>query len=111
MSEPESQAPVQHIYDFATLERTPDDAETLYLLAVVYLQAQKPADAEPLLLRAQKAKADLPEIYYGLGALYKLKGDKANAIVNFQKFLELGQKAQDPSAVQHAQQELSDLQK
>ena len=51
---------------------------------------------------------DLPEIYYGLGVLYKLRGEKANAIAAFEQFLDLGP-AQDPAAAGNAQQELMEL--
>jgi len=94
----------------AALRIKPDDAETLYLLAGVRLQENDLAAAEPLLLKARDLKPDLPEVYYGLGALYKLKGQKAEAIAAFEKFLAIGP-GQDPAAMNYARQELEGLKK
>ena len=50
------------------------DAPTLYLLAAVRLQEGKLTDAETLLNQAKDLDPTLPEVYYGLGALYRLTG-------------------------------------
>jgi tetratricopeptide (TPR) repeat protein len=86
----------------------PDDPSTLYLLAAVRLQENNLAEAEKLLVQARDRKPDLPEIYYGLGVLYRLKGQKENAIQAFEKFLSLGP-SQDPRAADYARQELKQL--
>jgi len=90
------------------LRLEPDDAATLYLLGAVRLQENNLAEAEKLLLRARERKASLPEVYYGLGVLYRLKGQKDDAIAAFEKFLEIGP-GQDPTAMDFARQELKQL--
>jgi tetratricopeptide (TPR) repeat protein len=92
----------------AALQDDPQDAETLYLLAALHLQQQDLRAAELLLLQAQELKPDLPEVYYGLGVLYKFKNQRAEAIAAFEKFLEIGP-GQDPEAVRYAQAELDAL--
>jgi len=86
----------------------PDDPSTLYLLAAVRLQENNLAEAEKLLVQARDRKPDLPEVYYGLGVLYRLKGQKDDAIQAFEKFLSLGP-SQDPTAADYARQELKQL--
>ena len=86
----------------------PDDPSTLYLLAAVRLQENNLAEAEKLLVQARERKPDLPEVYYGLGVLYRLKGQKDDAIQAFEKFLSLGP-SQDPLAADYARQELKQL--
>jgi len=93
----------------AALRLEPDDAQTLYLLGAVRLQENNLSAAEELLIKARDLKPDLPEVYYGLGVLYKLKGQKSEAITAFEKFLEVGP-GQDPAAMDHARQELKSLQ-
>ncbi|MGC8779499.1 MAG: tetratricopeptide repeat protein [Anaerolineae bacterium] len=92
----------------AALRLEPDDAANLYLLAVVRLQENNLAEAERLLMRARERKPDLPEVYYGLGVLYRLKGQKDEAIQAFEKFLAIGP-GQDPTAMDYARQELKQL--
>ena len=90
------------------LKLDPNDAKTLYLAAVVRLQENKLSDAEQLLIKAQTSDPKLPEVYYGLGVLYRLKGQKQDAISAFEKFLAIGP-GQDPGAMDHARQELESL--
>lgn len=90
------------------LKSEPNDAQTIYLLAAVRLQENNLPEAERLLLRARDLKPDLPEVYYGLGVLYKFKGQKAEAIAAFEKFLAIGP-GQDPSAMDYARAELQGL--
>ena len=47
-------------------------------------------EVQKLLLKARDLDPKLPEPYYGLGALYQLKGQKAEAIAAFEKFLAIG---------------------
>ncbi len=92
----------------AALRLKADDPQTLYLLGAVRIQENNLAEAERLLTRARDLAPDLPEVYYGLGALYKLLGEKDQAIAAFEKFLEIGP-GQDESAMDYAQQELAEL--
>ena len=92
----------------AALKLNPNDAATTYLLGAVRLQEQNLAEAEKLLLKARDLDPKLPEVYYGLGALYKLKGQKVEAIAAFEKFLEVGP-GQDPQATENARNELKAL--
>jgi tetratricopeptide (TPR) repeat protein len=93
----------------ATLKANPNDAATTYLLGAVRLQENNLPEAEKLLLKARDLDPKLPEAYYGLGALYKLKGQKTEAIAAFNKFLEIGP-GQDPQAMEFARNELKALQ-
>ena len=90
------------------LELEPNDAKTLYLMAVVRLQQNNLPDAEQWLAKAQTADPDMPEVYYGLGVLYRLKGQRQDAISAFEKFLATGP-GQDPAAMDYARQELESL--
>ena len=92
----------------AALKLNPNDAATTYLLGAVRLQEKNLAEAEKLLLKARDLDPKLPEPYYGLGALYQLKGQKAEAIAAFEKFLEIGP-GQDPQAAEYARNELKAL--
>jgi protein O-GlcNAc transferase len=90
------------------LKAEPNDAKTLYLVAVIRLQENNLPEAEELLVKARGVDPNLPEVYYGLGVLYRLKGQKEDAIKAFEKFLAIGP-GQDPGAVDHARQELEAL--
>ena len=92
----------------AALHLEPGDAKALYLLGAVRLQQDDLAGAEKLFLQASEAAPDLPEVYYGLGVLYKLRGEKDKAIAAFEKFLTVGP-PQDPQATGRAQEELRQL--
>lgn len=92
----------------AALKLDPNDAKTLYLAAVVRLQENRLSEAEQLLVKAQTADPNLPEVYYGLGVLYRLKGQKQDAISAFERFLAIGP-GQDSGAMDHARQELESL--
>lgn len=92
----------------AALKIDPKDAQTLYLLGAVRLQQNDLPGAEEVLIKARDLKPDLPEVYYGLGVLYKQKGQKAEAIAAFKKFLEIGP-GQDPAATDNAKKELQSL--
>jgi tetratricopeptide (TPR) repeat protein len=92
----------------ASLRINPSDAQTNYLLAAVRLQESNLPEAERLLLKARDLDPRLPEVYYGLGVLYKLKGQKADAIAAFENFLQIGP-GQDPQATEYAKSELKTL--
>jgi tetratricopeptide (TPR) repeat protein len=51
---------------------------------------------------------NLPEVYYGLGVIYKLQGEREKAIEAFERFLEVGP-GQDPQAKIEAERQLEDL--
>ncbi len=76
----------------------PDNAELNYLMGVVSIQFDQLAKAETYLTRANRLNPDLPEPYFGLGVLYRLQGQREQAITAFETFLELGP-GQDPAAV------------
>jgi tetratricopeptide (TPR) repeat protein len=86
----------------------PDNAELNYLMGVVSIQFDQLAKAETYLTRANRLNPDLPEPYFGLGVLYRLQGQREQAITAFETFLELGP-GQDPAAVPVAQAELDAL--
>jgi tetratricopeptide (TPR) repeat protein len=84
------------------------DAATTYLLAAVRLQQNDLPGAEKLLLKAQKLDPNLPEVYYGLGVLHRLKGEREQAIMAFRKYLAIGP-GQDPAGMDYARKELEAL--
>ena len=92
----------------AALRTNPSDAQTTYLLGAVRLQENNLPEAERLLLKARDLDPKLPEVYYGLGVMYRLKGQTAEAIAAFEKFLQIGP-GQDPQAVEYAKSELKEL--
>jgi cytochrome c-type biogenesis protein CcmH/NrfG len=92
----------------AALKLDPNDGKTLYMMAVVRIQQNDLSEAEALLIKARDADSSLPEVYYGLGVVYRLKGQKGDAISAFEKFLSVGP-GQDPGAMAHARQELETL--
>ncbi len=92
----------------AALAITPTDAQTTYLLGAVRIQENNLTEAERLLIQARDLDPKLPEVYYGLGVVYKLKGQKADAIAAFEKFLQIGP-GQDPQAMDYARSELRAL--
>jgi tetratricopeptide (TPR) repeat protein len=74
----------------------------------VRIQENNLPEAERLLTKARDLDPKLPEVYYGLGVVYKLKGQKTEAIAAFEKFLQIGP-GQDPTAMDYARSELKDL--
>jgi tetratricopeptide (TPR) repeat protein len=97
-------------YQMEQLSKAEEEfAQALYLLAAVRIQSKQYAEAEKLLNQAKVIQPDLAEVYYGLGAVYKLQGKKTEAIAAFEKFLSLGT-AQDPNAEDAARGELRTLQ-
>jgi superkiller protein 3 len=90
------------------LALAPDDAELNYLMGVVSIQFDQLGEAETYLTRANQLNPDLPEPYFGFGVLYRLQGQREQAIAAFETFLELGP-GQDPAAVPIAQAELEAL--
>lgn len=92
----------------AALRIKADDAQTLYLLGAVRIQENNLTEAEKLLIKARDLDPNLPEVYYGLGVLYKQRGQTDQAIAAFEKFLEIGP-GQDASAADYARRELAEL--
>jgi len=92
----------------AALKAEPSDAATTYLLAAVRLQQDNLVDAERLLIQARDLDPYLPEVYYGLGVLYRLKGQRDDAIAAFRKYLDIGP-GQDPAGMDYARNELRSL--
>jgi tetratricopeptide (TPR) repeat protein len=92
----------------AALRLDDKDAATTYLLAAVRLQQNDLPAAEKLLLKAKQLDPKLPEAYYGLGVLHRLKGEREQAIENFRRYLEIGP-GQDPAGMEYAHKELEAL--
>jgi tetratricopeptide (TPR) repeat protein len=90
------------------LALAPDDAELNYLMGVVSIQFEQLSEAETYLTRANQLDPALPEPYFGLGVLYRLQGQREQAIAAFETFLEIGP-GQDPAAIPVAQAELEAL--
>ncbi len=90
------------------LALAPDDAELNYLMGVVSIQVEALDEAETYLTRANQLDPALPEPYFGLGVLYRLLGQREQAIRAFETFLEIGP-GQDPAAMPVAEQELEAL--
>lgn len=90
------------------LKLAPDDAELNYLMGAVSIQLQQLDQAETFLTRANQLDSALPEPYFGLGVLYKLQGQREEAIAAFETFLKIGP-GQDPAAIPVAEAELEAL--
>lgn len=90
------------------LALAPDDAELNYLMGVVAIQFEQLSEAETYLTRANQSNPDLPEPYFGLGVLYRLQGQREQAIAAFETFLKIGP-GQDPAAIPVAESELEAL--
>ncbi|MCS6843977.1 MAG: tetratricopeptide repeat protein [Caldilineales bacterium] len=94
----------------AALRLAPNDASIHYLLGAALLQANRLDEAEQSFLRANQLDPRLGEPYFGLGVLYRLRGDRERAITAFEKFLEIGPSPNgDPNAIPAAQEELKAL--
>jgi tetratricopeptide (TPR) repeat protein len=92
------------------LRYAPADAQISYLLGAALLQLNRLDEAEEAFVEANRADPNLGEPYFGLGVLYRLQGDSAQAISAFEKFLEIGPSANgDPNAVPAAEAELEAL--
>jgi tetratricopeptide (TPR) repeat protein len=90
------------------LALAPDDAELNYLMGAVSIQFDQLGEAETYLTRANQLDPALPEPYFGLGVLYRLQGQREQAIAAFETFLAIGP-GQDPAAIPVAEAELEAL--
>jgi tetratricopeptide (TPR) repeat protein len=90
------------------LALAPDDAELNYLMGAVSIQFDQLSEAETYLTHANQLDPALPEPYFGLGVLYRLQGQREQAIAAFETFLAIGP-GQDPAAIPVAQAELEAL--
>ncbi|HSN77614.1 MAG TPA: tetratricopeptide repeat protein [Anaerolineae bacterium] len=90
------------------LALAPDDAELNYLMGVVAIQLEQLSEAETYLTRANQMDPALPEPYFGLGVLYRLQGQREQAIAAFETFLKIGP-GKDPAAIPVAEGELEAL--
>ena len=77
-------------------------------MGVVAIQFEQLSEAETYLTRANQLNPALPEPYFGLGVLYRLQGQREQAIAAFETFLKIGP-GQDPAAIPVAQAELEAL--
>lgn len=92
----------------AGLKLEPDDAQLNYLMGVVLVQLNQLNEAGTYMRRANELDPALPEPYFGLGVLYKLQGQREQAIAAFETFLKIGP-GQDPAAMSMAEAELEAL--
>lgn len=97
------------------IEIAPSDADIRSNLAAAHVQKhQDTGDPEELKKAleqyetATELNPDLAEAYFGLGVIYALQGDKAQAIQAFERFQELDQ-GQDPLATNSAEEYLMQL--
>jgi tetratricopeptide (TPR) repeat protein len=89
-----------------------DDAEKMYLrsielnkenvvpyinLAVIYRLQGKLNDAFHLYMRAAQIRPDYPEGYYGAGEMFYIVGDYENAMIFFDKAIELYNEVNSPT--------------
>lgn len=92
------------------LRYAPKDAQINYLLGAALLQLNRLDEAKDAFLQANQADPNLGEAYFGLGVLYRLQGDSAQAISAFERFLEIGPSPNgDPNAIPAAEAELEAL--
>jgi tetratricopeptide (TPR) repeat protein len=97
------------------IEIAPSDADIRSNLAAAHVQKhQSSGDPEELdkaleqYKEATELNPELAEAHFGLGVIYALQGDKAQAIQAFERFQELDQ-GQDPVATNSAEDYLKQL--
>ena len=97
------------------IEIAPDDADIRSNLAAAHVQMHQstgdPEELDSAVEQYEKAiglNADLAEAHFGLGVIYALQGNNAQAIQAFERFLELDQ-GQDPMATSNAEEYLKQL--
>jgi tetratricopeptide (TPR) repeat protein len=97
------------------IEIAPNDADIRSNLAAAHVQKhQSTSDPEELDMaveqyeKATELDPNLAEAYFGLGVIYALQGENAQAIQAFERFLELDQ-GQDPMATSNAEEYLKQL--
>lgn len=78
-----------------TIEITPRDTQALFNLGVIAAQLGKLDEALNYYFLAIKYQSDFFDAHYNIGYIFLVKGDKANAILHFQKASSL--KPQDES--------------
>jgi Flp pilus assembly protein TadD len=88
-------------------ELIPDDPAIRYNLASSYIQSYRLDEAKVELDAAKKLDPDLPLVWYALGNLHALQGQKPEAIEALEHFLELG--SDDTRAISEAQKLLESL--
>ena len=71
------------------VEQEPENANTLAVLGVAYLNAQEHDKARETLERAEEADGSLPEVLHGLGVFYFHRADHANAADYLERACEL----------------------
>ena len=82
-------------------KKAPTDAHSLYNDAAAFLNANKDAQAEPLLKQAIAADDKFALAYFQLGMIYARGGKNADAKTNLQKYLELDPKGPEaPTATE-----------
>lgn len=88
----------------------PADAQFYSNLATVYYFAADFETNIDLLLIAQKLRPDRSRVYYNLGHSYRFKGDKQKAIEAYRRYVQMGEKGEEPR-VEKAKQFIEELSK
>lgn len=78
----------------AVVEANPQDAQALSNLAAVLLGIGKADDAIRFAKRSLQVKVT-SDVYVTLGTAYELKGDAKNALISFQRAIDLGDKREE----------------
>jgi tetratricopeptide (TPR) repeat protein len=72
-----------------SIENAPNDEILAYNVGEIYFSNQNPDEALKYFGLASQIKAEWPDPYFRMGYVYLNKGDNANAITKFEKFLSL----------------------
>jgi tetratricopeptide (TPR) repeat protein len=71
------------------IESDPNNPNYYYSLGVAYCNLKKADEAIEVLNKAKELDESFANVYYLLGVAYNMKGDNANTIESFEKFIEL----------------------
>jgi tetratricopeptide (TPR) repeat protein len=85
------QGKIQEAQDFfkKSIDSAPNDEVLAYNVGEIYFSNQNPDEALKYFDLAAQIKPDWPDPYLRMGYVYMNKGDNANAIAKFEKFLSL----------------------
>lgn len=88
----------------AFLKDMPDDTFTRFALALEYLKAGRPDEAEAIFVDISENKPEYSGVYYHLGKLYEEKGDYEKAFSTYSSGIDVCQQQQELHALQELQQ-------
>jgi predicted Zn finger-like uncharacterized protein len=88
------------------LELRPDNVEALTGLGLVYLDMEQAVNAIAYFQKAVAANSRYSDAYMGLAEAYKARGQKRDAVKNYQRYLELAPSGPEAPVAQRALKDL-----